>query len=369
MNDKASTRSISGAFDRVRDRWATAPGYQRWLVYLLVIVFALLLPNESIASFMSPDADWTTILFDPIGIYILLALGLNIVVGHAGLLDLGFVAFFAIGAYSLAYMGTKHGWSFWTCLILGIVLAAISGVILGGPTLRLRGDYLAIVTLGFGEIVRIVALNTNEIGGAQGIFGIPTPPPIGGLEFSIANPVSYYYLVVAMITLVVVISRQLEKSRVGRAWTAIREDEDAAELMGVPTFKFKLLAFFIGASIGGFAGVAEAAKINYIQPQNFPFLLSATILVCVVFGGPGNIPGVIVGAFLIAWLPERFREFHDYRYMIFGAVLVIMMILRPEGLIPSRRRRAEMAEGSGGMGSMGGEVAGPDAPIEAEVAK
>jgi branched-chain amino acid transport system permease protein len=350
--------------DRVRDWWADAPQWQRYTVYLALIVFALILPAPWIGSFMSPQSDWTTVLFYPIGTYILLAVGLNVVVGQAGMLDLGFVAFFAIGGYTLAYFGTKHGLTFWATLVMGIVLAAVSGVILGAPTLRLRGDYLAIVTLGFGEIVRITANNTDEIGGARGITNVPHPSPLFGMEF-LLDPAPYYYLIVGAIALVVVFSVRLQKSRVGRAWAAIREDEDAAELMGVPTFKFKLLAFAIGAMIGGLAGGIFASKAIFIEPNTFPFILSATILAAVVLGGAGNLPGVILGAFVIAWLPERFRFIAEYRILLFGAVLVLMMALRPEGLLPSRQRKAELHEGTGGMGTMGAEVPGPDSDASA----
>ncbi|HEY0578105.1 MAG TPA: branched-chain amino acid ABC transporter permease [Pseudonocardia sp.] len=357
-------RSAVGGFgDTVRDWWAQAPRWQRWVVYLLLLLLAIAAPSPVIGSFMSPYTDWPSLLFNPIGTYILLAIGLNIVVGHAGLLDLGYVAFFAIGAYTLAYLGIKHGFTFWPTLILGMVLASVSGVILGAPTLRLRGDYLAIVTLGFGEIVRITAINTNEIGGARGLTPVPHPPNLFGVEF-LLDPLPYYYLVLAMIVLAIVFSLRLERSRVGRAWTAIREDEDAAELMGVPTFKFKLLAFAIGAMVGGLAGVVWSGKVIFIAPTNFPFILSATILAAVLLGGAGNLPGVVVGAFLIAWLPERFRGFADYRILVFGAALVIMMALRPQGLLPSRRRSAEMAEHSAGS-AMGAEVANPSAaPVE-----
>ena len=348
---------VGGLGDQIRDRWADAPKWQRWLVYLLVLVVAVVLPSPAIGAFMSPYTDWTSLLFNPIGTYILLAIGLNIVVGQAGLLDLGYVAFFAIGAYTLAYLGISHGFTFWPTLVLGMALAAVSGVVLGAPTLRLRGDYLAIVTLGFGEIVRITAVNTNEIGGARGLTPVPHPPDLFGVEFTL-DPLPYYYIVLTMIVLAIVFSLRLEHSRVGRAWTAIREDEDAAELMGVPTFKFKLLAFAIGAMIGGLAGVVWAGKVIFIAPTNFPFILSATILAAVLLGGSGNLPGVVVGAFLIAWLPERFRGFADYRILIFGAALVTTMALRPEGLLPSRRRRREMAEGGGGTG-LGAEVADP----------
>ncbi len=178
------------------------------------------------------------------------------------------------------------------------------------------------------------------------------------MEF-LLDPLPYYYLVLALIVAVIIFSRRLERSRVGRAWAAIREDEDAAELMGVPTFKFKLLAFMIGAMIGGLAGVVFAGQRIFIGPNDFLFILSATILAAVVLGGSGNIPGVILGAFLIAWLPERFRGFDEYRILIFGAALVAMMALRPEGIWPSRRRRAELKDPTGAMASMGGEVAGP----------
>ncbi|MEU4763164.1 branched-chain amino acid ABC transporter permease [Actinosynnema sp. NPDC023794] len=368
-------RRVGALFDGARDWWERAKTWQRFVVYLGAIVFALILPAPWIGTFMSPGADWTTVLIYPIGTYILLAIGLNVVVGQAGLLDLGFVAFFAIGGYTLAYFATEHGWSYWPTVVFGIFLAAVSGVILGAPTLRLRGDYLAIVTLGFGEIIRITANNTDEIGGARGIPNIPHPTdmPAIGLDFGVL-PAPYYYLMVAAIVLVIIFSVRLQKSRVGRAWAAIREDEDAAELMGVPTFKFKLLAFAIGAMIGGLAGGIYAGKAVFIEPGTFPFILSATILAAVVLGGAGNLPGVMLGAFVIAWLPERFREVDwlkealgkdpaEYRILLFGGVLVLMMALRPEGLLPSRRRKAELHEGTGGMGTMGAEVAGPDTDV------
>ncbi|MQY02246.1 branched-chain amino acid ABC transporter permease [Actinomadura macrotermitis] len=356
----------------VRDIWADSPWYVRTAIYVLLFLFAMfVLPSDGVKSFMSPETDWVTTLWDPIGLYILLALGLNIVVGQAGLLDLGYVAFFAIGAYSVGVLGKIHHWGFWYTVVAALLIAAVSGILLGAPTLRLRGDYLAIVTLGFGEIIRIVARNTDAIGGSQGIEGLPRPPAMFGLDFeNLLDAKPFYYLVLVMIALVIIISVRLNQSRVGRAWTAIREDEDAAELMGVPTFKFKLLAFFIGAMIGGLAGTGQMGGVQgYIQPENFTFILSATILVCVVFGGSGNIPGVILGAFIIAWLPERFRFIQEYRTMAFGVVLVAMMILRPEGLLPSRQRKAEMKEGAGTLGAMGGEVAGPDTEASVEVTK
>ncbi|GAB2479378.1 branched-chain amino acid ABC transporter permease [Streptosporangium sandarakinum] len=373
MNKKTSSagfRHQLGHFgDVVHDRWLRAPGWQRWIVYLLLIVFALLLPSESIGSFMSPDTDWATILFFPIGTYVVLAIGLNVVVGQAGLLDLGFVAFYAVGGYAMALLGTKMGWDFWVILVVGIGICALSGITLGAPTLRLRGDYLAIVTLGFGEIIRITARNTDSIGGPTGISGIPHPPNLSDdfelfgvkiFKYGVLDPRPYYYLLVALAVIVIILVKRWEKSRVGRAWAAIREDEDAAEVMGVPTFRFKMLAFAIGASIGGAMGVLWAAKSVSLNPNDFQFLLSATILAAVVMGGSGNLPGVMLGAFVVAWLPERFRELKDYRMLIFGAVLVALMIFRPEGLLPSRQRKAEFKEGSGGMGTLGAEVPGPE---------
>jgi branched-chain amino acid transport system permease protein len=369
-----SRQTISNGTQRIRDWWTEAPGWARWGVYIALIVGALLLPASAIGSFMTPQSDWATVLFYPIGVYIALAIGLNVVVGYAGLLDLGYVAFFAIGGYAMAVFGTMWGWNFWEILVVGVLLTSVSGLILGAPTLRLRGDYLAIVTLGFGEIVRISAQNTDAIGGPRGIAGIPHPPTLSEFEifgikplrYGLLDPRPYYYLLVLLIVLTIIFVKRLEKSRVGRAWAAIREDEDAAELMGVPTFRYKLAAFAIGAAIGGAVGVVWAGKVISIIPANFPFFLSATILAAVVVGGSGNIPGVILGAFLIAWLPERFRVFQDYRVLLFGAALVLMMALRPEGIWPSRRRQAELAEGTGGMGALGAEVGGPGGEVEAE---
>ncbi|GAA2580200.1 branched-chain amino acid ABC transporter permease [Actinomadura fulvescens] len=385
MNLKKSTngagQSLKGKagtlLDVPRDWWATAPGYARWTVYLLLVIAALLLPSESLKPIMSPDTDWPTLLTDQIAIFVLLGIGLNVVVGQAGLLDLGYVAFYAMGGYTMAIFGTKYGWSFWEILVVAILISAASGVLLGAPTLRLRGDYLAIVTLGFGEIVRIVANNTDYVNGPRGVQAIPHPPSlseweIGGVapfKYGILDARPYYYLMLVLIIVVIIFTKRLENSRVGRAWMSIREDEDAAELMGVPTFKFKLAAFAIGAAIGGSGGVVYASKVSSINPENFTFLISATILAGVVLGGSGNLPGVMLGAFLVVWLPERFRGLADYRILAFGAALVIMMALRPEGIWPSRRRKAELAEGTGGMGSMGAEVSGPGGTAPAEVSK
>jgi branched-chain amino acid transport system permease protein len=350
-----------GRFDitiRVAEAWGRLPKPVRWLVLAAFMVFLVILPNLKIPVLNTPDSDFASVLFFPVGIYVLCAIGLNVVVGEAGLLDLGYVAFFAVGGYAMAVLGTKAHLPFLLILPLGMLISMTAGVILGAPTLRLRGDYLAIVTLGFGEIVRIVARNTDSIGGPRGISNIPHPPSIGGLKFGIVNPKPYYYMLLVLITLAIIVVTNLKKSRVGRAWTAIREDEDAAELMGVPTYRFKLWAFAIGAAIGGAGGVTYASKVISITPDNFLFVLSVLFLSAVVLGGSGNIPGVILGAVVIAYLPERFRQFQQYRVMAFGAALVIMMIFRPQGLLPSQRRAKELAqpEPHGGMGGLGGET-------------
>ncbi|MCU0265878.1 MAG: branched-chain amino acid ABC transporter permease [Actinomycetia bacterium] len=348
------------AYEAASARWAALPGWARWVGYALILVAALALPSiPGLGDIMAPGSSWERILFYPIAIYVLLALGLNVVVGYAGLLDLGFVAFFAIGAYTNAILGGTYGWGFWTVLPIGIALAMLAGLLLGSPTLRLRGDYLAIVTLGFGEIIRVTANNTEFLGGPRGINQIPRPPSVEGVDaltFSITDSKPYYYLAVAFITVFIVILKRLERSRVGRSWTALREDEDAAELMGVPTLKFKLWAFTVGAAVGGATGVLYASFQTAIRPTDFTFIVSATILAAVVLGGAGHIPGVILGAFLVAWLPELARDLNKYRVLAFGAALVLLMIFRPQGLWPSRLREAELKEGEGGIGRLGGEV-------------
>jgi branched-chain amino acid transport system permease protein len=295
-------------------------------------------------SFLNtPITSFQDVLVYPVGMFILMALGLNIVVGKSGLLDLGFVAFFAIGAYTQAIMSTMLDWNTWEILPFGIVFAMISGVILGLPALRLRGDYLAIITLGFGEIVRIVALNSESTGGPNGIAGIPNPPSIAGVKFDYLHPQSYFWLVMVLILLVVWMVRRFTIRRPGRAWEAIRQDEDVAALMGVHTLVYKLWAFVIGAAVGGAAGVIYASKAMVISPDMFKFDVSVMILACVVFGGIGNIWGVILGAGILAYLPDRFRFLTDARQLVFGAVLIIMMNLRPDGLLP-RKKREKISE-------------------------
>jgi branched-chain amino acid transport system permease protein len=337
--------------------WAGLPIWAKAVVVILVyLLLAVVVPSGPVASVMAPQSGWSNVLSEEIGVYVLMAIGLNVVVGQAGMLDLGYVAFFAVGGYTLGILSTHDHWNFWAILPLGIVLAAVAGLTLGAPTLRLRGDYLAIVTLGFGLIISQTAANLNFLGGSQGISAIPHPPNIGKIkafQYGVVDFKPYWYLVLAGIFLAVWVVRRLEKSRVGRAWVAIREDEDVAELMGVPTYRFRLWAFAIGAAVGGFGGVFFAMQANHIEPLTFSYQVSILVVAAVVLGGSGNLFGVILGAFMVVWLPERFRGLSNYRILMFGTALVVMMIFRPEGLLPSRRHKAEMQDVivGGGMGA------------------
>ncbi len=347
-------RARRGAGDRAGRIWTAQPWWSKTLaVVALYLALAILLPTDPVARIMAPQSSWPNVLSEDIGVFILLAIGLNVVVGQAGMLDLGYVAFYAVGGYALALLATRQHWTFWVILPVGIALAALSGLILGAPTLRLRGDYLAIVTLGFGQIISISANNFNFDGGPQGVSTIPHPPSIHHLKpftYGVVDFKPYYYLVLAAIFLAVFLVRRLERSRIGRAWVAIREDEDVAELMGVPTYRYRLWAFAFGAAVGGAGGVFFASQANHIDPTIFSYTVSILVLAAVVLGGSGNLAGVILGAFMVAWLPERFRGFATYRVLIFGVALVVMMIFRPQGLLPSRRRQAEMADRDAGSG-------------------
>ncbi|HLF86959.1 MAG TPA: branched-chain amino acid ABC transporter permease [Nitrospiria bacterium] len=265
------------------------------------------------------------------GIYIVLSLGLNVVVGLTGLLDLGYIAFYAVGAYAYALLSTKLGISFWLALPLGGILSALLGSLLGMITLRLRGDYLAIVTLGFIQIVHLVLNNWDSVtNGPNGIGNIGRPRI---LNYVFERPVHFYYIILALVFLTIFSVRRLNNSRIGRAWIAIREDELAAESMGIDTTSMKVLAFALGAFLAGIAGVFFAGKFAFVSPESFTFFESVTVLSMVVLGGMGSIPGVILGALIITILPEMFRVLSSYRMLIFGAALVLMMIFRPEGLI------------------------------------
>ncbi|MBA3007942.1 MAG: branched-chain amino acid ABC transporter permease [Proteobacteria bacterium] len=271
--------------------------------------------------------------------YIVLGLGLNIVVGVAGLLDLGYVAFYAVGAYSYALLNLHFGLGFWTVLPVGGLLAALFGVLLGFPVLRLRGDYLAIVTLGFGEIIRLILENWNAFSkGPSGISNIPRPG-FFGLEMSLDQAMIYmYYLMIGLLLVTIFVVNRLQDSRLGRAWLALREDEIACQAMGIDKTRTKLIAFSLGAFWAGLIGVIFAAKTTFVNPASFTFMESAIILSIVVLGGMGSIVGVILGALILVLLPEYLRALSEYRMLAFGAILVAMMIFKPEGLIANVRR-------------------------------
>lgn len=324
--------------DRFGDWWDSASGLQRGIFRVLLIALFYSLPFINNPVIDTPNTSFESVLFYPLVMFALMAVGLNVVVGKSGILDLGYVAFFAIGAYTQAIFGLHTDLNFWVVLPLGMGFAMVAGIILGVPALRLRGDYLAIITLGFGEIVRIIAVNTEAIGGAAGLTGIPTPPPIFGIEFTVSDVRPYYWLTLTLLILVIWGIIRLSHRKPGRAWEAIREDEDVAAFMGVATFKYKLWAFVIGGAIGGAAGVIYASQILSIEPALFTLNLSIMILACVVFGGMGNIWGVIFGAVLLGYLPEKLRFLSDIRILIFGVLMVVMMNIRPNGLIPRKKR-------------------------------
>jgi branched-chain amino acid transport system permease protein len=357
--------------------WARTP--RGWLPFLAFVAVVPFVPMF--------DDPWLRV-FVLIGIYTVLGLGLNVVVGYAGLLDLGFVAFFAAGAYTMAILSAPGGavdfaLDFWVIVPIAVAIGAAVGVLLGLPVLPLRGDYLAIVTLGFGEIVRILLTNLRSITeGSQGIASIGQPT----LGFTdIKTSTEWYYFVVVIAIVVAVITQRLRDARVGRAWEAIREDEDVAAAMGIHTTRYKLMAFATGAAIGAIGGVLFASRIGFINPSTFTLLVSVNVLAIVIIGGMGSTPGVVIGAFILIGVPDilQFRETADLlerlgwlrdgvntafdgfnalspwdidklppatqwgielarrRFIIFGGLLVLVMILRPEGIFPSRRRKLE----------------------------
>ena len=319
-------------------------------------------------------------VLDQAGLYVLLALGLNIVVGYAGLLDLGYVAFYAIGAYSYALLASPQlglHIPFWLILPVAPFLAALFGVLLGAPTLRLRGDYLAIVTLGFGEVIRILLNNLDAVtNGPRGVINIDPatldvahldprsvanakfllypalPDLLHYLPLTLSSPVQYYYLILILCIGAVLFSYRLEGSRIGRAWAAIREDEDAAQTMGINKTTTKLLAFALGASTAGFSGVIFSGLQGFVSPESFILLESITILAMVVLGGMGSIPGVVLGAIILVVVPEVLREYAQYRFTIFGLGLTLMMLVRPEGLWPVRVRPSPPATEDTGLEPM-----------------
>src|SRR5438309_7312913 len=313
------------------------PGFPRWAAAVLGLVVL-------VAPLVAPNDYWIGVMAR-ICLYATLALGLNIVVGFAGLLDLGYVAFFGIGSYLYTFLASAHFGLHLPVLVtlpIVIVLTACSGILIGAPTLRLAGDYLAIVTLGFGEITYLLLINldrpVNITGGPSGIVGID-PPAVAG--FALSRNTHYYYLFLAALALTLLASARLWHSRIGWAWQAIREDELAARVMGINTTKAKLQAFAIGASFAGIGGSLLASWQRSVFPDNFLFTESINILAMVVLGGVGNLLGVVVGASLVVALPEIFREFQLYRLFVFGLMLMILMIFRPQGLLTTTQGRRE----------------------------
>jgi ABC-type branched-subunit amino acid transport system permease subunit len=358
---------------------------------IVVTTLMVLLPKLPPLSWIQPEQPWFD-GFANAGVFVLLAMGLNVVVGLAGLLDLGYAAFFAIGAYVYAYSNSPFSHQdlpFLPMLAVGAAVAAVFGLALGAPTLRLRGDYLAIMTLGFGEIVPIVFLNLeNWTEGTNGIGGIYRPEALPGLgEFSPLSPFAYFVLMAGIVTIAMTLLYRLQDSRVGRAWNAIREDELAAAANGINTVTTKLLAFALGATTAGLAGVFNASKLTIVSPDQFLFTVSFTVLAMVILGGMGNIWGVAAGAFIVFTIQTVLLKqlnsiadglgipilsdinFTNYQFLLYGVALVLMMLFRPEGLFPSQRRRRELhiaEEFSDGIGDEAavaggmGEVPGSD---------
>ena len=306
---------------------------RRFSIPALIAVSAFVLAFPFIFSLYQTNIMITAL------IYVITGLGLNIVVGLAGLLDLGYVAFYAVGAYSYALLNYHFGLSFWMALPIGAGLGLTFGILLGFPVLRLRGDYLAIVTLGFGEIIRLILENWNDFSfGPSGIAHIPRPG-LFGIDMSLDQVTTYiYFLMIALVLFTIFVVARLQNSRIGRAWIALREDEVACQAMGIDKTKTKLTAFAMGATWAGMAGVVFAAKTTFINPASFTIWESIIILCVVVLGGMGSVIGVIFGALILILLPEYLRAFSEYRMLIFGAVLAVMMVFRPGGIVSAVRR-------------------------------
>ncbi|RDI49705.1 branched-chain amino acid ABC transporter permease [Nocardia mexicana] len=399
LEPEKKTRPRHGVGDALRSWWDGLSRPMQWAVGVPAIVLLALLPLFPPPLLDTPGTSFGGVMAQ-FAMYALIAIGLNVVVGQAGLLDLGYVGFYAVGAYSVGLLTSPNSpwnqtdggflnskWAWLACVPLAIVLTAVSGLILGTPTLRLRGDYLAIVTLGFGEIVRLLADNLGDItNGSLGLAGIAYPRlgeseshPTGYFSSgNLGDPDSWnlldransgtwwFWIGMALVIVVLLMVGNLERSRVGRAWVSIREDEDAAEMMGVPTFKFKLWAFTIGAAIGGLSGALFAGQVQFINPTGFNIINSMLFLCAVVLGGQGNKLGVIVGAFLIVYLPNRLMSIEvggqslgDYKYLFFGLTLVVVMIFRPQGLFPVRQKL--LAYGRQVYQAVRRPAAGPDA--------
>jgi branched-chain amino acid transport system permease protein len=356
--------------DRLREWWASLTRAQKWVFGVVGFAVMAVLPLHTPPLLNTPGISFGGTMAQ-FAMVALIAIGLNVVVGQAGLLDLGYVGFYAVGAYTVALLTSPNSpwnhmsatglfspaWAWLSCVPLAMAITALAGLILGTPTLRLRGDYLAIVTLGFGEIIRLLADNLSGItNGSRGLPGIAYPRfgagKVSGGYFSSGNVMGranygtwWYWLGLVLIAVILLIVGNLERSRVGRAWVAIREDEDAAEVMGVNTFRFKLWAFVIGAAVGGLSGALYAGQVQFVAPTNFNIVNSMLFLCAVVLGGQGNKLGVIFGAFVIVYLPNRLLGVHlfgidmgDLKYLFFGLALVLLMIFRPQGVFPVRQQ-------------------------------
>jgi branched-chain amino acid transport system permease protein len=341
----ALARRLKGALSNAAGRagrvsvieWIRRSPYAIYMVYALVAALLFFLPRQW-------GSYWNYII-GTVGIYVIMGLGLNIIVGLAGQLVLGYVAFFAIGAYTAALLTAPQphalNWNFWITLVIAILAAGLTGILLGLPILRLRGDYLAIVTLGFGEIIRIMLrsdLLTPFTAGPKGLRDIGGPT-LFGRPFT--SDVHYMYLITLAVLLMIFVTNRLQNSRAGRAWEAIREDEVAGRATGINTFQSKLLALAIGAAFAGLGGALFAARNQFTGPEDHTLMVSINVLALVIVGGMGSIPGIILGAFALKGLPEILRELENYRLLFFAALLVVMMILRPEGLWPARRPQLE----------------------------
>jgi branched-chain amino acid transport system permease protein len=369
-NKHSKKRTAMAPGDRIRDWWTNLGRVQKWGFGVIGFAVMALLPIYTPSFIDTPGVSFDGVMAQ-FAMIAIVAIGLNVVVGQAGLLDLGYVGFYAVGAYTVALITSPQSpwnqmsptgffssdWAWLSCVPLAIAFTALAGLILGFPTLRLRGDYLAIVTLGFGEIIRLLADNLNDVtNGSRGLGSIAFPRfgegDVPGGYFSGANAMGnanngtwWYWLGLIMVAVILLMVGNLERSRVGRAWVAIREDEDAAEVMGVNTFRFKLWAFTIGAGIGGLSGALYAGQVQYVAPTNFNIINSMLFLSAVVLGGQGNKLGVIFGAFIIVYLPNRLLGVHlfgvnlgDLKYLFFGLALVFLMIFRPQGLFPVRQQ-------------------------------
>lgn len=366
----SAAHALAAPGDRLRTWWSDLGRVEKWGFGLVGFVVMALLPIYTPSFINTPGINFDAVMAQ-FAMVALIAIGLNVVVGQAGLLDLGYVGFYALGAYTVALLTSPDSpwnrvspngflsdkWAWLSCVPIAMAITALAGLILGIPTLRLRGDYLAIVTLGFGEIIRLVADNLSDItNGSRGLNRIAFPgvgeDRVPGGYFSSGNALGnsnygtwWYWLGLILIGVVLLLVGNLERSRVGRAWVAIRDDEDAAEVMGVNTFRFKLWAFVIGAGIGGLSGALYAGQVQYVAPTNFNIINSMLFLAAVVLGGQGNKLGVIFGAFVIVYLPNRLLgveafgiNLGDLKYLFFGLALVVLMIFRPQGLFPARQQ-------------------------------